>query len=978
MPEQLVNIAFITDENYAEPTMIAIQSAIENKNTDTKYIIHVLAYNLCEKTRKTMEHFSSVNNITLKIIEINNLEKYRNIKQSRYITPTACLKFDLPLIISDTEKILYLDSDIIVQDDLYYLYNTDIENYYAAVIEDAVTLTPANYHKSSICLNDRYFNSGVLLLNLKRMKKDNSPQKLLTWREHNQGFYMDQDALNEILGQQVIYLSCWYNFITFYPEKHSAHLLSKLYGTKVPNNKIEAYEQAVILHYAGPNKPWKAKIKYLTTEYNKYLKHLEENKVPHRKQIINRNSTITTNYIPPIFPNGIPVIYASDNNYVPYLAVSIKSLIDNASPHNYYDIIILETSISNKNKQKLQKMSRKNISIRFFEMGSFIKNCKFFTNRYLSIETYYRLFIANICQLYKKAIYLDCDTLILCDIANLYNIDLKDNIIAATNDLPSYYHRITNDEIYGVKRRDYTQNKLRINDTREYFNAGVLVFNISQMIRNNTTNLFLNKIKEIENPICHDQDILNAACYKKVLFLEQKWNFYNFFNQESLKKKNIKIRFDNLPNYLKKEYIEAYKNPLIIHYAGNEKVWYNPNIEFGLQWWNCAKKTPFYKQIVKKKNIYLGVYGRITINLFGIKVKINIKNILKNIFSITNKENRKIISILGLKIKIKSKKLVIKQKLHDVQFQYKNLSLQIKPHKDLYYFKKKSINKEKVLSLIENFRNYGINKEHRNQQVIISLTSYPDRMYDIHYTIFSLLNQNFKPDKIILWLSAEEFPNRDNDVPQKIRNLTQFGLEIQYCENLRSFKKLIPTLEKYPNDIIVTADDDIYYSNDWLEKLMKKYTSSNKKTIIAHRCHKIKLDNRNNIAPYKNWEKCVINNENSFFNFFTGAGGVLYPPKVLYKDINNNILFQKLTPTGDDIWFWAMSVLNDTKIAIVDEPFELIYINPERELNFNDDKTLYLINGTGGANDEQIANILEAYPEIKRKLNAELYNIQLY
>ena len=113
----------------------------------------------------------------------------------------------------------------------------------------------------------------------------------------------------------------------------------------------------------------------------------------------------------------------------------------------------------------------------------------------------------------------------------------------------------------------------------------------------------------------------------------------------------------------------------------------------------------------------------------------------------------------------------------------------------------------------------GITKTKRKPEIIVSLTSFPKRINIVVKTINTILNQSVKPDKIILWLANEQFPNKEKDLPDELLDLKNFGLMINWCEDLRSYKKLIPTLNLYPNDIIITADDDIYYDKDWIESL---------------------------------------------------------------------------------------------------------------------------------------------------------------
>jgi glycosyltransferase involved in cell wall biosynthesis len=277
------------------------------------------------------------------------------------------------------------------------------------------------------------------------------------------------------------------------------------------------------------------------------------------------------------------------------------------------------------------------------------------------------------------------------------------------------------------------------------------------------------------------------------------------------------------------------------------------------------------------------------------------------------------------------------------------------------------INKDKIGSDFENFKGYGINKIKRSPKIIVSLTSFPERMYDVHFAIYSLLIQKLKPDEVILWLSTEEFPNKEDDIPIKVLNLKKHGLNIRFVDgNLKSYKKLIYALKEFPQDIIVTADDDVFYPEDWLEKLMDEYDGKN---IVCHRAHLMIFDN-GTVKPYIQWPKVIKTDEISFKNFFTGVGGVLYPPNCLYKDVLNENIFMELSPDADDVWFWAMGVMNKTKIKIVKNGYKMPnYVNPKRELGFSDEKILFATNSE--KNTEFMKRVMDKYPEIMKKLKKE-------
>ena len=207
----------------------------------------------------------------------------------------------------------------------------------------------------------------------------------------------------------------------------------------------------------------------------------------------------------------------------------------------------------------------------------------------------------------------------------------------------------------------------------------------------------------------------------------------------------------------------------------------------------------------------------------------------------------------------------------------------------------------------------GVTETKRTPKIIVSLTSFPSRINSTYIAISSLLNQTLKPDEIILWLAEEQFPGKEKDLPTNLLGLKQFGLTIEWCKDLRSYKKLIPALTKFPEDIIVTVDDDFYFSKYLLERLHKAFVE-NPKYIHCHRCTKIyyKDDKIKAKIGGKKYYKSA-----SFANKLCGGAGTLYPPGSLYKDVSNENLFMTLAPTNDDIWFWLMAVMQGTKINVI-------------------------------------------------------------
>ena len=284
-------------------------------------------------------------------------------------------------------------------------------------------------------------------------------------------------------------------------------------------------------------------------------------------------------------------------------------------------------------------------------------------------------------------------------------------------------------------------------------------------------------------------------------------------------------------------------------------------------------------------------------------------------------------------------------------------------NKEINLNKLNTINKQKISHEIEKFNEIGLNQKQRNEKIIVSLTSFPERIYDIHYCIYSLLTQDLKPDMVILWLAEEQFPNKENDLTNVLLKLKDNGLTIKWYHDIKPYKKLIPALREYPNDFIVTTDDDIFYHKYWLKDMINKYKES-PNTIIASRARLVKLDSNGLIDKYHKWPIIKNESETSYLNFPTGAGGIMYFPNALSENVLDEELFLELCPAGDDIWFWGMAVLNKTKISVIDQPFyDLTYINLARETGILNELTLWESN-KGGRNDNQMKNMVKKFPKL--------------
>ena len=207
---------------------------------------------------------------------------------------------------------------------------------------------------------------------------------------------------------------------------------------------------------------------------------------------------------------------------------------------------------------------------------------------------------------------------------------------------------------------------------------------------------------------------------------------------------------------------------------------------------------------------------------------------------------------------------------------------------------------------------YGLNTtEIRNQKIIVSLTSFEPRFETIIPCLKSLLNQSVKPDRIFVYLECSE-----DKITAEMKNLEQFGITyVCNVEDLKPHKKYFFVMQTFPEDLIITVDDDVIYPGNLIENLLqthKKFPDC----VCARRVHKIKRRFDGTLHNYVNWFFNYEKKDKPSFDLIsTGIGGVLYPPHCLCKKAFDKDLIKKLCLNADDIWLKFMENLNGTKVV---------------------------------------------------------------
>lgn len=262
----------------------------------------------------------------------------------------------------------------------------------------------------------------------------------------------------------------------------------------------------------------------------------------------------------------IPIFFATDDNYAPFLAVSIHSMLQNASKNYNYTIKILNSGISSDNIEKISKYNSENVDIEFVDVKASLKNLAeelHITSEQYTLTTYYRLFIPNLYPQYDKAVYLDSDIVVRGDISKFYNINIGDRLVGAVTD----EFVMSSPNLY-----EYITKCLGLENVSDYFNAGVLLMNLDQFRKQDFFGKFNELLNKYKFPV-QDQDYLNVICQGQVYYISNMW--------------------DQMPTG---ENYDVNKVQLI-HYNLIWKPWHT-EVMYGEEFWKYSDQTE-YKDIIR-------------------------------------------------------------------------------------------------------------------------------------------------------------------------------------------------------------------------------------------------------------------------------------------------------------------------------------------------------------------------------------------
>ena len=256
----------------------------------------------------------------------------------------------------------------------------------------------------------------------------------------------------------------------------------------------------------------------------------------------------------------------------------------------------------------------------------------------------------------------------------------------------------------------------------------------------------------------------------------------------------------------------------------------------------------------------------------------------------------------------------------------------------------------------------------QENSVILSLTSYGKRVKgSVIYTVYSLLHQNVRPERVVLWLNEKEYNSQN--LPSDLRFLCNYGLEVRYCKDIGSYTKIIPSLSAYPDKYIITADDDLYYTKNFVEEFVEAHRQ-HPQAIITGFAKVPVADSDGLLATYDVWPEYHHVADSFTYDsaslFPLGVGGVLYPPHIFDNEVMNESVFTSLCPKADDIWLYVMGLRSEAEKRILTGS-RIAYYHTDLLRQYLTKDRLTATNRFGGENDTQLQALIKHYDLKLRK-----------
>ena len=569
-----IPVVFATDANYLPYLAVAINSLVANTTSGNLDVL-VLHAGIEEEARaEFLNGFAGRPCLSLRFVDVTSRaagSALSGFVQGRYHTVAACYRLFIPELLPDYDRVIYLDVDTIVCHDIGELLSVDIGgNLFAAARDIVNSCGNPEYRQWGRSYGfeewSEYVNSGVVLFNLQEFRKANLLETLLKIAvEASKKWFCDQDALNFVCKGRIARLDPRWNV-----QVGAYCLKEQLAITK---------DEAFVIHYTDSQKPWGCP----THPYaHLWWRHVDASVLPclWRRALGNvivpsvgetpRVSLmdVARPEIKPAFAErNVPISVATDENYLPYLKVAVRSILANTKKGNI-DFLVLNDGIGADAQHAFigSFTGVSNLSIRFIDVGDAVRSLnvdkyKQSSQTHFTIAILYRLLLPYLLTSYEKMLYLDIDLCVCGDVADLYNTDIGDCLLGGVYDL-------------GVKdsvafRAGYSEWG-RANgfcEWEDYINSGVIIVNLEAFRAENGIfdRLLLIAIAGADH--FPDQDALNFVCKGRIRHLDLEWNLMT------------------PPNCLKNWQGKIGGNPKIFHYCGHGKPWAKPQVMYAHLWW---------------------------------------------------------------------------------------------------------------------------------------------------------------------------------------------------------------------------------------------------------------------------------------------------------------------------------------------------------------------------------------------------------
>ena len=490
----------------------------------------------------------------------------------------------------------------------------------------------------------------------------------------------------------------------------------------------------------------------------------------------------------------VHVAFITDKDYVLPTSVAIASLKKSKDAKSSYCIHVLCDGVRNSERYALMSLSGVNFKVETIN----VKRKPYFEQaeqkiKHVSHTAFFKFELPNLFPRIDKMLYLDGDVLAIRDVSALYDTDIDD-----------YYAAVVKDMRPMLKYSPPILEKLGCQH-KAYFNSGMMLLNLKKMRDDAMTEKLVDYRLNGVN-FFTDQDALNVCFDEKVKYLHPYNNWVVTMDSDFVRAEVETYHgISGLPVYP----AQRWKACTILHVAGLKKPWRDTKSEIGRFYIDFCRLSPFFD--------------------------------------------------------VRELPEPCTDNADDIEF--------------------------------------GCNSEPRDVKIVMSLTTIPARIEEVSKTLLPLMKQTMKPDRILLWLTPEEFPGGAAKLPKSLLKLTERGLEIKWGENLRPHTKYYHTFKECPNDIVITVDDDVVYSHDLVARLYASYKRF-PNCVSALRAHLMTFMEDGTMKPYRDW----VHECGDFINtplmslFATGVGGVLYPPGVMPKETLNRTKLVQTSLYADDVW----------------------------------------------------------------------------